>query len=154
MTSPRASAAALRKAVAAAIPPLLALGDASGVPRAPGQWSRREILGHLVDSAINNYSRFVRGQLEESLVFPGYAQEAWVRVGGYQEAQLEELVMLWQALNSRIAAVMEATPEQARSRLVTPDAGGGVTVTESLTLEQLMSDYVAHLNHHLEQILS
>lgn len=153
MTSPRASAAALRKAVAAATPALLALGDASGVPRAPGKWSPREIIGHLVDSAINNYARFVRGQLEDSLVFHGYAQDGWVRVGGYQEAQLEELVVLWQALNTRIAAVMETTPEQARCRLVTPDTGEGVSVAESLTLEQLMTDYVAHLNHHLRQIL-
>jgi len=30
----------------------------------PDAWSKKEILGHLVDSATNNHQRFVRGQFE------------------------------------------------------------------------------------------
>ncbi len=31
--------------------------------RIDDHWSRKEILGHLIDSATNNHQRFVRGQL-------------------------------------------------------------------------------------------
>jgi len=40
---------------------------------APGKWSRKEILGHLIDSASNNHQRFVRTQLASEVSFPGYA---------------------------------------------------------------------------------
>ena len=71
----------LREAVNSVTPKLLALGEASAKRPAPGKWSPREIIGHLVDSATNNYGRFVRGQLQDELVFPGYAQDDWVRIG-------------------------------------------------------------------------
>ena len=29
---------------------------------APGKWSKQEILGHLIDSAINNLKRFIDAQ--------------------------------------------------------------------------------------------
>ena len=69
----------LRDAVAHAAPILLGLdADASARPLATGKWSPREIVGHLIDSAANNHQRFVRGQLQDDLVFLGYAQEDWV----------------------------------------------------------------------------
>src|SRR4030095_2595683 len=37
---------------------------------APGKWSKKEILGHLIDSATNNHQRFVRTQMTEELIFP------------------------------------------------------------------------------------
>lgn len=30
----------------------------------PTKWSKKEIIGHLIDSATNNHQRFVRGQFE------------------------------------------------------------------------------------------
>lgn len=33
----------------------------------PGKWSKKEILGHLVDSAGNNLHRFVRGQYDANI---------------------------------------------------------------------------------------
>jgi hypothetical protein len=42
---------------------------------APDRWSKKEILGHLIDSAGNNHQRFVRAQLQGELRFPGYEQE-------------------------------------------------------------------------------
>ena len=51
----------------------------AGRPTAPGKWSKKEIVGHLIDSAANNHGRFVRAQLQDDLVFAGYDQDAWVR---------------------------------------------------------------------------
>ena len=35
--------------------------EAAGVP-APGRWAKKEVVGHLIDSAANNHQRFVRAQ--------------------------------------------------------------------------------------------
>src|SRR5688572_4185484 len=116
MTEP-AYAARLRATVAASEPRLLALTDAETARRpAPGKWSPREIIGHLIDSASNNHQRFVRAASQEDLVLPGYEQERWVELQKYQEAQWRELVSFWAAFNRHIARVMAAIPEDARTR--------------------------------------
>ena len=146
----------LRQAVNDATPRLLALGEQSATRPGPRKWSPREIIGHLVDSASNNHGRFVRGQLQDDLIFPGYAQEDWVRIGRYQDAPWDELVTLWRAFNLQIARVMEGTPAEVRAR---PRARHSFDVIgvplkdgEAPTLEHVMSDYVVHLKHHLRQI--
>ena len=60
----------------------------------PGDWSVKEIVGHLVDSASNNHQRFVRLQVADGLVLPDYSQDndAWVSVQGYQEAPWNDLL--------------------------------------------------------------
>jgi hypothetical protein len=50
---------------------------------APERWTRKEVVGHLIDSASNNHQRFVRGQLTSGQEFPGYDQEQWVRIQDY-----------------------------------------------------------------------
>jgi DinB family protein len=146
----------LKNAVARATPLLLALGERSALVPAPGKWSPREIIGHLVDSASNNHQRFVRGQLQDELVFPGYAQEEWVRIGRYADAPWDELVMLWRTFNLQIVRIMEGTSEEMRRRpraVHSLDAiGVPLPPGEPARLEHVMSDYVVHLRHHLAQI--
>jgi len=146
----------LRETVNRVTPKLLALGDASATRPAADKWSPREIIGHLVDSATNNYGRFVRGQLENDLVAQGYAQDDWVRIGRYRDAPWDELVTLWRTINLQLARVMEGTPEEIRRR---PRArhnleaiGVSLMPGEAATLEHVMNDYVGHLKHHLRQI--
>ena len=146
----------LRDAVNRVTPKLLALGDGSATRPASGKWSPREIIGHLVDSATNNYGRIVRGQLQDDLVFPGYAQDDWVRIGRYRDAPWEELVTLWRSLNLQLARVTEGTPEDVRRRPRERHSFDAIGVPlmagEAATLEHVMSDYVSHLKHHLRQI--
>ena len=52
-----------------ATPALLALSDADSKEHAaPGKWSPREVIGHLIDSASNNHQRFVRARFQNDLV--------------------------------------------------------------------------------------
>ncbi|HEY0319671.1 MAG TPA: DinB family protein [Pyrinomonadaceae bacterium] len=149
----------LREAVEKAVPRLLALSDeASTRARAPGKWSPREIVGHLIDSASNNHQRFVRAQFQDDLVFQGYEQEDWVRVQGYVDAPWKELVAFWQSYNLQLARVMAAVPLDVRHREHRKHnlhkIGWQVVPEEKpATLDYLMSDYVAHLKNHLRQIL-
>src|SRR5687767_1245330 len=158
MTEP-AYAAHLRATIAASEPRLLALTDADTVRRpAPGKWSPREIIGHLIDSASNNHQRFVRAASAEDLVFPGYDQERWVELQDYQRAPWSDIVSFWGAFNRHIARVMTSIPEDARTRLrmrhnLHEVAWRPVPPTEPATLDYFMNDYVDHLEHHLAQIL-
>ena len=115
-------------------------------------------MGHLIDSASNNHRRFVLAQQQEDLVFPGYAQDAWVAAQRYQDAPWEELVSLWRGFNLHLARVMEAAPDFERTRIrrrhnLHEIAFRTIPEDQPATLEYFMSDYVDHLEHHLRQIL-
>ncbi|MBK9046740.1 MAG: hypothetical protein IPL74_08565 [Bacteroidetes bacterium] len=47
------------------------------------KWSKKEILGHLIDSATNNHQRFVRGQFE-TVPEISYDQNNWNTFSYYQ----------------------------------------------------------------------
>ena len=130
------------------VPTLEAIGEeGSFKTRGPGTWSRKEILGHVIDSALNNVHRFVRAQQEDELAMPDYDQPGWVAAGGYQERPWAELVRLWSGLNAQLGHVISRIPAD---RLDTPCRIGG---SEAMTLEFVVRDYVRHLRHHLKQIL-
>lgn len=149
----------LESIVRTAEPCLLALTGARSEKRpAPGKWSPKEILGHLIDSASNNHQRFVRAQFTEDLVFPGYAQDDWVRVQRYQEADWGELVGLWRAYNLHLSRIVSAIPDEVLRRQrkrhnLHQLAWRTVPESEPVTLAYFIGDYVGHLEHHLGQIL-
>ena len=148
-----------RRTVEDAARRMLAISEEeSGAPRAQGKWSRKEIVGHLIDSASNNHQRFVRAQFTDHLVFPGYEQESWVRAQGYKDEPWPLLVELWRSFNLHLAHVMERAPESARldarERHNLGEIGWiKIGEGEPATLEYLMRDYVSHLKNHLRQIL-
>jgi DinB superfamily len=137
----------LRAEVGRAAKNLQAMGEeGAGRSRGQGRWVAKEILGHLIDSAVNNHMRFVRAQIVSPLVMPDYEQEVWVSIHRYRERPWAELVDLWVALNRHLAVVMAGVPAE---KLQTPcTIGDG----EPGTLESLMRHYLEHLKHHLEQI--
>ena len=123
----------------------------------PGAWSTKEIIGHLIDSAANNHQRFVRANSQDDLVFPGYAQDDWVRLQRYATEPWAEIVTLWQAYNRHLVHVMDAVPADVRHRQHTRhnmDQLGWqlYAADEPASLNDLMRDYVAHLEHHLAQV--
>jgi hypothetical protein len=134
------------------------VADADAARRpAPGKWSAKEVIGHLIDSASNNHQRFVRALWQNDLIFSGYEQDAWVAAQQYQEAPWLELLDLWVAYNVHLARVMRATPEPVRVRLHTRHnlnelAWQAVPPDQPTSLDYFMRDYVAHLRHHVRQI--
>jgi hypothetical protein len=155
----RQSGVILRETVARAAPRLEAMSEeAAARPRAPGKWSPREVIGHLVDSAAHNHIRFVRAQLEEDLDFPGYDQDEWVRVQAYCRAPWSELVELWRSYNLLLARLVDEIPPDIGAR---PRARHSLhriawkefSETDPASLDDLVADYVDHLRHHVEQIV-
>jgi hypothetical protein len=149
----------LHSVIAQAMPALLALDDdATGRRPAPGKWSPREILGHLIDSASHNHQRFVRARWQDDLIFDGYDQDAWVDAQRYAEAPWRDLVTLWEGFNRHLARVIDGVPADVRTREhrrhnLDRLAWRGVPADVPATLDYFMDDYVAHVRHHLRQIL-
>jgi hypothetical protein len=140
-------AAELDETLENARPRLVAISeDAAEMRPGPNQWSKKEVLGHLIDSAANNHQRFVRLQNEDGLVLPSYQQNEWVRVQNYVGRDWQELVELWLAYNRHLAHVIRHSDATA-SRHVWKAPGG------EYDLEFLIEDYLRHLRHHLAQIL-
>ena len=115
-------------------------------PVLSGGWSRKQVIGHLIDSASNNHQRFVRAAQQASLDFPGYDQEGNIRVQAPQEADWALLVSLWAAYNRYLAHVIAHVPA---SKLETPCRIGS---REPVSLAFIATDYLTHLIHHLNQI--
>jgi DinB superfamily len=121
--------------------------DETGKKAEPGKWSKKEILGHLIDSATNNHQRFVRMQLENNLRLPAYEQDQWVSVQHYNTLSWNELVRFWEAYNLHLLHVL---------RHVSPDKLSNTAIIgnlDEMTLEFIIEDYVGHLKHHLEEII-
>ena len=109
----------------------------------PGKWSKKEILGHLIDSAQNNIRRFIVAQYEDS-PFIKYNQDEWVAISNYQNYSTRDLIDLWILLNKHICSILRNTSPQQQQRLV---------LTQELhSIAWLAADYNKHLLHHLHQV--
>lgn len=109
------------------------------------KWSRKEILGHLLDSATNNHHRFIRGQFED-VPFDRYHQTEWVNNNHYNELSISHLITFWEVYNRHLLEVIKRIPEQKLLKTVN-------TAGKDNTLQWLIEDYVTHIEHHLKQIV-
>jgi hypothetical protein len=116
---------------------------------APGKWSKKEILGHLIDSAMNNLKRFTEVQfLSQPYKVVSYRQNELVAVNHYQDLPLAHLLDLWTSLNKQIIYVVKNIPSKHLEFPVDPQYDN----CEIRTLGWIICDYVAHMEHHLKQV--
>ena len=114
----------------------------------PEKWSKKEILGHLIDSGINNLQRFTEIQFEDKpYQLKKYNQDELVKVNNYQNAEIEDLLDLWKSVNKRIMDVMSEQSQESLNYKVELDNG------KIEDLKFLMIAYVVHLEYHLKQIV-
>jgi hypothetical protein len=113
--------------------------------RADG-WTRKQILGHMLDSAANNRQRFVRAAIEGHYQGPGYAQQAWVDAHGYAEQEWGTLIGWWDTEHEILASVVDRIPEERleASCIVGDDA--------PVTLQFLIEDYLRHQRGHAKHL--
>ena len=114
---------------------------------APDKWSKKEIIGHLVDSACNNHQRFIRAPGESIFVFPDYAQDYWVDRQSYNDWLWPDLLQLWRLYNFHIAHLCKRLPEEDL------DTECRIGSNEPVSLGFLVGDYLAHQKHHLKAVL-
>lgn len=109
------------------------------------KWSKKEIIGHLIDSATNNHQRFVRGQFE---IVPEiqYEQNKWNEYNFYQQIGSKQIISFWTIYNRQLIEIIKRIPSKNLKKQIKVDE-------KLLTIEFLIADYVEHLEHHLKQII-
>lgn len=118
------------------------------IPWRKGGWTRKQIVGHLLDSAANNRQRFVRAAIDGTYAGPQYAQDAWVAAHGYISQPWETLLAWWKTEHEILAAIVDRIPDDKLEVqcVVGEDA--------PVTLRFLIEDYVTHQRWHLQQIVA
>jgi len=112
----------------------------------PEKWSKKEIIGHLIDSATNNHHRFVRGQFEETPIIT-YDQNKWNENNYYQKINSIQIISFWEAYNRQLLELIKHIPkEKLNYKINTGDEN-------NLTIGFLIEDYIQHLEHHLKQVI-
>ncbi|MGA2888921.1 MAG: DinB family protein [Terracidiphilus sp.] len=124
-----------------ALPPELA-----NIPWRDGGWTRKQIVGHLLDSAANNRQRFVRAAADGNYTGPEYAQEAWVAAHGYASQPWATLLDWWKVEHEILMSVVDRIPEERLESSCT------VGDHAPVTLRFLVEDYLRHQLWHLAQI--
>jgi len=132
-------------------------GDKNIFKTSPNAWSSKEILGHLIDSSINNIKRIVVGQTQGNLIFDGYNQNEWVELQNYQNRNWDFLIDLWKLNNLHFIQIVETIPH---SVLIKEYSNHNLNVIlfnkysddKPKTLELLIRDYFDHMKHHLNKI--
>jgi len=114
----------------------------------PAHWSKKEILGHLIDSAGNNHQRFVRAQFTPLLEIPSYEQEQWVQRQAYHTEPWPDLVNLWLLFNRHLLHIVKAMPPDVLDHQLV------IAGRPAVPLSFVVTDYLHHLEHHLEQIFA
>jgi hypothetical protein len=146
---PKDLALLLRQTIDRELPNLQTMSEqaAAQTDGRPGSWSRKQELGHLIDSAANNHIRFVLATVNGEFRGMGYAQDKWVEAHGYTEMAWRSLVDFWYGYNALLAHLIERIPEaHLNNRCV---IGWGV-----VTLRFVVEDYVLHMQHHLDHLLA
>lgn len=110
------------------------------------KWSKKEVLGHLLDSATNNHQRFVRCQYENYIITP-YEQNQLVRVNHYQALDTTHIINFWTIYNKHLLEIIRYMPSSNLDIVMQKIDGS------KITLMKLVEEYVEHLEHHLQQIV-
>lgn len=112
---------------------------------APGKWSRKEEIGHLVDSAQNNIRRFIEAQYQAETPTIVYDQDQWVALSDYASYHPVDLLRLWILLNNHILTILRKMPPENYIKTCQR--------REQHTIGWLAADYNKHLRYHLHRIL-
>ncbi|MBI9107652.1 MAG: DinB family protein [Spirochaetales bacterium] len=107
-------------------------------------WSIKEIFGHLIDSAANNYQRFIRLQETSNLTFPGYDYN-WIEIVKYNAYPFAQIIELWKQYNLLLCHIIDNADSESLNNTWQIEG-------KSLNLEFLIVDYIEHLEIHVEQL--
>ncbi len=116
------------------------------VPCAPGKWSIRQVVVHLLDSDLAAIHRMRRIAAEHLPLLIAYNEDLFIERLHYPSADLEETLHLLEAgraFTARWLRTMEAA---------VLDRAGVHNERGKVTLREILQMYVRHVEHHLKYV--
>jgi hypothetical protein len=114
----------------------------------PKKWSKKEILGHLIDSGIKNLQRFTEIQFKNKPYrIKKYNQDELVKVNDYQNSDTREIIKFWELINKRMLYIIKKQSKKTLNYKIELEKDN------FSDLRFLINDYVDHLEHHIKQII-
>ena len=131
-----------------AVPELLAAIPEQGFAqkRSTEEWSKKEILGHLIDSATNNHQRFIRVQFENVPTII-YDQNKWNTYSHYNDIDIRHLISFWEIYNRHLMDIIKHIPKENLTKTCKTHE------IKNVTLQWIIEDYIVHMEHHLHQLI-
>lgn len=114
---------------------------------APGKWSLRELVGHLIDSERVMAFRALAFARGEQAPLPGFDEDEYARHAGSDSRPLADLMDELDAVRRGNVLLFRSLPEEAWSRV-------GIANDTAITVRALAFVIAGHLRHHLEVLES
>ncbi|RNB87915.1 DinB family protein [Brevibacillus nitrificans] len=83
---------------------------------APGKWSVKEVLGHLIDTERIMSYRLLRFARADETGLAGYDDEAYVAQGSFSSRSVSDLLEEYQAVRLATIALLKGLPEESWMR--------------------------------------
>lgn len=121
-----------------------AIPEARGTHRyAPGKWSIKEVLGHVIDTERIMSYRALRFARADETPLPGFEQNDYVPTGGFDRRTLQDL-------SDELAAVRQATIHQLRHLDPVALTRRGTASGKQVSVRALAYIIAGHERHHVE----
>jgi len=109
---------------------------------AEGKWSIKEVIGHLIDSERIFTCRAMSIARGEQQSLPGFEQDTYVALGGFDNRSLDSLLAEYRAVREATLALFESFDAAAWLR-------SGVANDSNISVRALAYITAGHEAHHL-----
>lgn len=115
-------------------------------PYLANEWTVSQNVHHVADSHMNAFIRFKLILTEQTPPLKGYAQELWAELPDSHHLPLEYSFSILRGLHARWCVLFESVTDEQWSR------GGLHTENGLMTLDDILRNYAAHGEGHIDQI--
>jgi len=116
---------------------------ASEFSYAPGKWTIKQILGHIIDTERIFGYRALCVARQDAVALPGFEQDDYVAAGSFNERPLTSLIDEFRMVRQSTIALFENLPQQAWLRQ-------GIANKFSVTVRGLAFLAAGHELHHVK----
>ncbi|MFC5650708.1 DinB family protein [Paenibacillus solisilvae] len=115
--------------------------------RAPGKWSIRQIIHHIVDCEMNyfQYDRYALSNTDSNFPFPAFNADTWAENMAYGSRPIELELRFFSLIREYITHLCHSLPD-ALDRTLKHEDG-------EFTVRQALEHDIAHARHHRNQII-
>jgi hypothetical protein len=113
----------------------------------PGSWTVRQLIHHIVDANVNNYTRFKFALTEENPTIKPYLEDLWSELPDVRSTDMRPTLDLIHAIHSKWVQTLKIMGEAEYKRTFFHPK-----MDRSVPLYEAVAMYAWHGEHHLSHI--